>query len=67
MKVGDSVSINGACLTITKISKGTADFEIVDETIKRTCLGLIKGREQSTLREVYVYVIGWKGILFSAM
>jgi riboflavin synthase len=42
MKVGDSVSINGACLTITKISKGTADFEIVDETIKRTCLGLIK-------------------------
>jgi riboflavin synthase len=42
MKVGDSVSINGACLTITKISKGTADFEIVDETIKRTSLGLIK-------------------------
>jgi riboflavin synthase len=42
MKVGDSVSINGACLTITKISKGKADFEMVDETIKRTCLGLIK-------------------------
>ena len=42
MKVGDSMSINGACLTITKLSKGTADFEIVDETIKRTCLGLIK-------------------------
>lgn len=46
MKVGDSMSINGACLTITKLSKGTADFEIVDETIKRTCLGLVKSGDK---------------------
>ena len=46
MKVGDSMSINGACLTITKMSKRTADFEIVDETIKRTCLGLIKAGDK---------------------
>ena len=46
MKVGDSVNINGACLTITKMSKRTADFEIVDETIKRTCLGLIKAGDK---------------------
>ncbi|MDQ3869310.1 MAG: riboflavin synthase, partial [Thermoproteota archaeon] len=46
MKVGDSVSINGVCLTITKISKGTADFEMVDETIKRTCLGLVKSGDK---------------------
>ena len=46
MKVGDSMSINGACLTIAKLSKGTADFEIVDETIKRTCLGLVKSGDK---------------------
>ena len=43
LKVGNSVSINGACLTITKLYKrGTADFEIVEETIKRSCLGLVR-------------------------
>jgi riboflavin synthase len=46
MKVGDSMSINGACLTITKLFKGTADFEMVDETIKRTCLGLVKSGDK---------------------
>lgn len=46
IKVGDSMSINGACLTITKLSRGTADFEIVDETIKRTCLGLVKSGDK---------------------
>jgi riboflavin synthase len=43
LKVGNSVSINGTCLTITKLCKRrTADFEIVGETIKRTCLGLVR-------------------------
>ena len=46
MKVGDSININGACLTITKMAKRTADFELVDETIKRTCLGLIKAGDK---------------------
>jgi riboflavin synthase len=41
LKVGDSLSINGACLTTTRISK-TVDFEIINETMNRTCLGLLK-------------------------
>ncbi|MFL6510794.1 MAG: riboflavin synthase [Nitrososphaera sp.] len=36
---GDSVCINGACLTATKISKGEAEFEMISETIRRTNLG----------------------------
>ena len=36
---GDSVCINGTCLTATKISKGEAEFEMVSETIRRTNLG----------------------------
>lgn len=41
LKVGDSLSINGACLTATRISK-TVDFDIIDETMNRTCLGFLK-------------------------
>lgn len=39
LKVGDSVSINGACLTVVKIKKGKASFEMINETMKRTALG----------------------------
>ena len=42
LKIGNSVSINGACLTIVRLHKGTADFELVDETVKRSCMSLIK-------------------------
>jgi len=41
LKVGDSLSINGVCLTVTTISK-TVDFEIINETVNRTSLGTLK-------------------------
>ena len=42
LRRGDSVCINGACLTVTKLSKGDAEFEMVAETIRRTNLGGVK-------------------------
>ena len=45
LKVGDSLSINGACLTATRISK-TVDFEIINETMNRTSLGLLKAGDK---------------------
>ena len=39
LRKGDSVCINGACLTATKLSNGEAEFEMVSETIRRTSLG----------------------------
>ncbi len=42
LKKGDSVCINGTCLTVTKLAKGEAQFEMVAETIRRTSLGSIK-------------------------
>ena len=42
LNVGDSVCINGACLTVTKLHNGEAQFEMVAETIRRTSLGGIK-------------------------
>jgi riboflavin synthase len=45
LKKGDSVCINGACLTATKLSKGEAEFEMISETIRRTNLGQTKPGE----------------------
>ncbi len=42
LQVGDSVSVNGTCLTITRIKKNIAYFEVVKETIKRTSLGMLE-------------------------
>ncbi len=42
LKVGDSVAINGVCLTAINISKGITEFEMVGETIKKTNLGSLE-------------------------
>src|SRR5918912_1613414 len=42
LKVGNSVNISGACLTITKLYKGRADFEMIQETTKRTYFGNLR-------------------------
>ena len=38
LKVGNSVSIDGVCLTITALHNDQADFDLVEETTNRTCL-----------------------------
>ena len=42
LKVGQSVALNGVCLSATKISKNICNFEMIDETIKKTDLGNLK-------------------------
>ncbi|CAE6492683.1 MAG: riboflavin synthase [Candidatus Nitrosotenuis sp.] len=42
LKIGQSVAINGVCLTVTGISKSKCDFEMIDETTKKTDLGNLK-------------------------
>ena len=35
LKIGQSVALNGVCLTVTKLSKNLAKFEMIDETTKK--------------------------------
>jgi riboflavin synthase len=42
LKIGDSVSVNGTCLTVIILKKTAAEFEIVKETMDRTTLGSFK-------------------------
>jgi riboflavin synthase len=36
IKIGDSISLNGVCLTVSKINDSKATFQVIDETINRT-------------------------------
>ena len=42
LKIGQSVALNGVCLSVTKISKNKCTFEMIEETIKKTNLGNLK-------------------------
>ena len=42
LKIGQSVAINGVCLSATKISSNNCVFEMIDETTKKTDLGNVK-------------------------
>jgi riboflavin synthase len=46
MKIGSSISVNGACLTITKLRRHEADFDIIGETTKLTCLNSLKAGDK---------------------
>ncbi len=55
LKVGQSVALNGVCLSATKISKNKCNFEMIDETIKKTDLGnLNKGSKVNIERSLKV-------------
>ena len=38
-KIGDSVSVDGVCLTVTKKTNDTLTFDAVNETLERTIIG----------------------------
>lgn len=46
LKTGDSVSVSGACLTVARLSNGTADFQMVAETVRRTNLGALRPNDK---------------------
>jgi len=42
VEIGDSVAVNGACLTVTEIEGPVFFADVVPETLRRTNLGLLK-------------------------
>jgi riboflavin synthase len=42
VKIGDSISVNGACLTVVKNTNGNIYFDVVKETFLRTSLRYFK-------------------------
>jgi len=44
-KVGDSIAVNGCCLTVVALGPGTWSADVVDETLRRTNLGSLEPGE----------------------
>lgn len=42
LKIGQSVALNGVCLTVTGILNSKCNFEMIEETTKKTDLGNLK-------------------------
>jgi len=42
LKIGQSVALNGVCLTATKLTKSNCIFEMIEETTNKTDLGSLK-------------------------
>jgi riboflavin synthase len=41
-KIGDSIAINGVCLTVSKKTGSHANFEVSSETLAKSTIGLLK-------------------------
>ncbi len=41
-EIGDSIAVNGVCLTVEKISNGKMRFFVTNQTLKNTTLGRLK-------------------------
>lgn len=49
MAIGESLAINGVCLTVQACEDETLQFEMVAETLKRTNLGMLKAGDKVNL------------------
>jgi len=49
LNTGDSVAVNGVCLTVTGVKDGVISFDLLAETAKSTNLGSIKTRDKANL------------------
>ena len=42
LRTGESMAVNGVCLTVKELKNGRADFDLSPETLKKTTLGKLK-------------------------
>ena len=49
--IGDSVSVNGVCLTLVEKKAGGLSFDVMEETIRRTGLSSIKSGDEVNLED----------------
>ncbi|MDD5459127.1 MAG: riboflavin synthase [Phycisphaerae bacterium] len=46
VRIGDSIAVNGACLSVTKIGGTTADFDVSGETLEKSTLGSLRAADK---------------------
>jgi riboflavin synthase len=46
IKLGESIAVNGVCLTVAEITPPTLGFDVIPETLSKTNLGLLKAGDR---------------------
>ena len=46
LKLGESIAVNGACLTVKEVKGTVAGFDVSSETLKKTTLGKLRNAEK---------------------
>lgn len=49
LQIGESISINGVCLTVTSVAGGTFEVDLSEETVQRTNLGRLEVSDRVNL------------------
>jgi riboflavin synthase len=47
VRPGESVAVNGVCLTVAELAPGQLSFDVIQETLRKTNLGLLKEGDDS--------------------
>jgi riboflavin synthase len=55
VKVGDSLSVNGVCLTVAELKGDKASFSVMPETLRRSNLGGLKPGDRVNLERALAY------------
>lgn len=53
-KIGDSISVNGACVTVTKLDKDNFQFDAIKETLEKTNLKSLKENNEVNLESAMI-------------
>ncbi|MBN1832944.1 MAG: riboflavin synthase [Deltaproteobacteria bacterium] len=48
-RVGDSISVNGVCLTVTGLGEGHLKMDVSEETVSRSTMGLLRPGDEVNL------------------
>lgn len=49
VRLGDSIAVNGGCLTVSRLDSEVLEFDVSNETLDRTNLGQLQARNQVNL------------------
>jgi riboflavin synthase len=55
LKLGDSIAINGICLTVVKLDGGSFSVDVVPETLQKTNLGKLQALDPVNLERAVAY------------
>ena len=55
-KLGDSVAVNGVCLTVTALSTDSFSADVMPETLRRTNLGKLRAGDEVAQKLVFVLI-----------